>query len=195
MTTQGESGVQEQLDGAVRNKVVIENKAKKLTEQGYNRDLDQCRNKIKNLRKEYRAVKDNNGETGRTCKFYRELNQVLGHRPASVPVSLLDTGTSCSGTPEVRTAEANTNSKYLSVLAMMFNDIFTEGDDIQPQASVDSALIPEGAQEGSSKKRPGDEACVTIFTFFSAHAHPFLPCPHTPHTHTRTHTRNLQPSQ
>ena len=43
----GESDVQDELDGAVRNKVVFQEIAKKQQEQGYNRDLDQCRNKIK----------------------------------------------------------------------------------------------------------------------------------------------------
>jgi hypothetical protein len=119
----GESDIQDELDGAVRNKVVFEEIAKKLQEQGYNRDLDQCRNKIKNLKKEYRTVKDNNGETGRgrkTCKFYKELDEILGHRPASVPVSLLDTGTSSSSTPEVSTEEANANGKYLVILAVVY---------------------------------------------------------------------------
>ena len=45
----GESDVQEELDGAVRNKVVYEEIAKKMRQQGYNRDWGQCRNKIKNL--------------------------------------------------------------------------------------------------------------------------------------------------
>ena len=91
----GESDVQEELDGAVRNKVVYEEIAKKMRQQGYNRDWGQCRNKIKNLKKEYRVVKDNNKETGRgrkTCKFFSELDRILGHRPATVPASLLDTG-------------------------------------------------------------------------------------------------------
>ena len=111
----GKSDIQDELDGAVRNKVVFEEIAKKLQEQGYTRDLDQCRNKIKNLKKEYRSVKDNNGETERgrkTCKFYKELDEILGHRPASVPVSLLDTGTSSSTTPEVSPEETNAHGKY-----------------------------------------------------------------------------------
>ena len=55
--------------------------------------------KSKNLKAEYRKVKDN-GETGRgrkTCKFYSELDSILGHRPASVPTILLDTGNSTTG--------------------------------------------------------------------------------------------------
>ena len=95
----GEGNVQEELDGAVRNKVVYQNISKKMKEQGYNRDWEKCRTKIKNLKKQYRVVKDHNGETGRgrkTCKFYKELDHILGHRPASVPAALLDTGTSSS---------------------------------------------------------------------------------------------------
>ena len=92
----GESNVQEELDGAVRNKVVFQDISKKMLEQGRNRNWEQCRTKKKNLKKEYRIVKDNNGETGRgrkTCRFYRELDNILGHRPASVSAALLDTGT------------------------------------------------------------------------------------------------------
>ena len=93
----GENNVQEELDGAVRNKVVFQNISKKMQEQGYSRDWEQCRTKIKNLKKQYRVVKDHNGETGRgrkTCKYYKELDDILGHRPASAPTALLDTGTS-----------------------------------------------------------------------------------------------------
>ena len=102
----GEGTIQEQLDGAVRNKVIYQQIAKQLNTLGYKREWDQCRNKVKNLKKEYRIVKDNNDETGRarkTCKFYKELDSILGHRPASVPTVLLDTG-SCR--------ELDTGSQY-----------------------------------------------------------------------------------
>ena len=44
------------------------------------------------MKTQYREVKDNNNQTGRgrkSCKFFRELDEILGHRPAS---SILDTG-------------------------------------------------------------------------------------------------------
>jgi hypothetical protein len=47
--------------------------------------------------KEYRIIKDSNGETGtgrKTCRLYSELDSILGHQRASVPASLLDTGNS-----------------------------------------------------------------------------------------------------
>ena len=95
LTIWGDSKIQEELDGAVRNKVVFECIAKKLQEQGYERDWKQCRAKVKNLKTKYREVKDNNDKTGRgrkSCEFYRELDEILGHRPASVSSALLDTG-------------------------------------------------------------------------------------------------------
>ena len=59
--------MQEELDGAVRNKVVFQD-ISKMQEQGYSRDWEQCRTKIKNLKKQYRVVKDHNSETGRGRK-------------------------------------------------------------------------------------------------------------------------------
>jgi len=97
----GNSKIQEQLDGAVRNKTIYVEIQKKLAELGYRYGWQQCRSKIKNLKAEYRKVKDHNGETGRgrkTCKFYKELDNILGHRPASVPTALLDTAAGSSST-------------------------------------------------------------------------------------------------
>ncbi len=58
----------------------------------------------------YREIKDNNKETGRgrkTCKFYCQLDAILGHRPATIPPSLLDTGSS----QEAQDVEPQTNGK------------------------------------------------------------------------------------
>ena len=96
----GDGKIQEELDGAKRNKQIFQTIAKKMQEQGYNSDWQQCRAKIKSLKGDYRAVKDHNGGTGRgrkTCTFFKELNEILGFRPASVPPVLLD---SCK-TPEL----------------------------------------------------------------------------------------------
>ena len=100
----GDSKIQEELDGAVRNQVVFQHISKQLKEQGIKRDWKQCRAKVKNLKTKYRKVKDNNGKTGKgrqTCKFYSRLDVILGHRPASVPSALLDTGDSSGTTPEI----------------------------------------------------------------------------------------------
>ena len=54
---------------------------------------------FKKLKKSHTDVKDNNGETGRgrkTCKFYKEMDAILGHRTASAPTVLLDMRASIS---------------------------------------------------------------------------------------------------
>ena len=104
----GEDKVQEELDGAVRNKVVFVGIAKKMRELGYEGDWQQCKVKIKNLKSIYRDIKDHNGETGRgrkTCKFYKELDEILGHRPASIPPVVLDSGIISNTTTTLDSAE------------------------------------------------------------------------------------------
>ena len=131
----GESNVQEELDGAVRNQAIYQRIAKQLHEQGYERSWTQCRAKIKNLKTKYREIKDHNGETGRgrkSCKFFKELDRILGHRPASVPSSLLDTGESSSTHAESEESEEEIDGKcifyerrkaylYINMLAYRWN--------------------------------------------------------------------------
>ena len=60
--------------------------------------------KLRTLKTKYREVKDNNGKTGKgrqTCKFYTRLDVILGHRPASVPSVLLDTGEPSGTQPDI----------------------------------------------------------------------------------------------
>jgi len=122
----GDAKIQEQLDGATRNKTIFEDISKKMHESGYERDWQQCRAKIKNLKAEYKKVKDHNGVTGngrKTVKFYNKLDEILGHRPASVPFALLDAGSSSSVAAEAYNSDAeegetggtNDGKKYLSV--------------------------------------------------------------------------------
>ena len=97
----GDTKIQEQLDGATRNKTIFDEIAKKLQSLGYERDWKQCRAKIKNLKGDYKKVKDHNGATGngrKTFKLFKKLDEILGHRPASVPSVLVDAGSSTSST-------------------------------------------------------------------------------------------------
>ena len=58
----GDSKIEEELDGTVRNKTIFV-QIQKIAEKGYEHDWQQCRAKIKNLKTQNRKVKDNNGET------------------------------------------------------------------------------------------------------------------------------------
>ena len=106
----GDEDIQEQLDGATRNKSIFETISKKLQESGYNRDWQQCRAKIKNLKAEYKKIKDHNGVTGnarKTFKFYNKSDEILGHRPASAPAFLVDTGSPSHGTATAQSQKSD----------------------------------------------------------------------------------------
>ena len=47
-------------------------------------------------------------EEGGKCKFYRELDNILGHHPASVPAVLLDTGTTNSSSSSTENLKETT---------------------------------------------------------------------------------------
>ena len=82
-------------------------------------------------------MKDHNGETGRgrkTCKFFKELDSILGHRPASVPAALLNTGTG-SSTVEDCTEETN-NDVHFSFDVSHLLRLSTEGDDVQAKSPI-----------------------------------------------------------
>ena len=77
----GKADIQEQLDGATRNKSIYTSISRKLHESGYECDWLHCRAKFKNLKVDYKKVKDYNGGTGknrRTCKFFKKLDAILG---------------------------------------------------------------------------------------------------------------------
>ncbi|XP_053891452.1 uncharacterized protein LOC128840916 [Malaclemys terrapin pileata] len=77
-----------------------------MMERGHNRDSDQCRVKVKELRQAYQKTKEVNGRSGsepRTCRFYAELHAILGGAATTTPPgSPVDSGSGIvsSATPE-----------------------------------------------------------------------------------------------
>ncbi|KAM9317860.1 uncharacterized protein KZ484_022283 [Pholidichthys leucotaenia] len=54
--------------------------------QGYTRTAKQCREKLKKMKSDYRAIKDHNGRSGvsrKEWKWYERMDAIYGHRPAS----------------------------------------------------------------------------------------------------------------
>ena len=74
---------------------------KKLAKQGYDRDWQQCRSKIINLKGDYRKVKDDNGETGRRRKTCTdESDMVVQSELDSTLLPQADTEATCSVEPK-----------------------------------------------------------------------------------------------
>ena len=86
--------VQAQLEGCHRNRDVYEKMAQELREEGCNRTYDQCREKLKKLKGDYRKIKDKQHKTGEGRKeweYFEAIDSVLGHKPATNPPVVIDT--------------------------------------------------------------------------------------------------------
>lgn len=85
-----DESVQMELESCLRNQHVFNRIAEVLREKGIHRTGDQCREKIKKMKLEYRRIKDNSKAPrgGRTWKFYEVMDRVLTSRPALAYSSL-----------------------------------------------------------------------------------------------------------
>ncbi|XP_069037533.1 1-aminocyclopropane-1-carboxylate synthase-like protein 1 [Lepisosteus oculatus] len=79
-----DESVQMELESCLRNQHVFNRIAEVLRDKGIHRTGDQCREKIKKMKLEYRRIKDNQKTVrgGRTWKFYEVMDRVLTNRPS-----------------------------------------------------------------------------------------------------------------
>ena len=90
----GDDRIQAQLEGCKRNKEVYERIAREMAEAGLEKTAEQCREKAKKLKGEYRKVKDKHNQTGqgrKKWKFLEAMDTVLADKPATRPPVLIDT--------------------------------------------------------------------------------------------------------
>ena len=97
--------IQCELEGSQRHQHIYKKISEHLSKKGFRRTWDQCRGKIKKLRKQYKNIIDIHGETGRgrkKFKFFQELDSVLGSRPATKPgiVVSSEAGVECENDDE-----------------------------------------------------------------------------------------------
>lgn len=81
-----DDSVQLELESSLRNQHVFDRIAAALRDRGIYRTGDQCREKIKKMKLEYRRIKDNHKL--RSWKFYDVMDRVLANRPAITYSSL-----------------------------------------------------------------------------------------------------------
>ncbi|KAM9306748.1 uncharacterized protein KZ484_000138 [Pholidichthys leucotaenia] len=81
-----EDRIQSELDGATRNEKIFREVSEHMAAQGYNRTAKQCREKLKKMKFNYRAIKDHKGRSGairKEWKWYDQMDVIYRHRPAS----------------------------------------------------------------------------------------------------------------
>ncbi|XP_065412595.1 uncharacterized protein LOC135973423 [Chrysemys picta bellii] len=130
-------------------------------ERGHNRDSDQCRVKVKELRQAYQKTKEANGRSGsepRTCRFYAELHAILGGAATTTPPVIVDSGSgivssaipedSADGGEEEEEEEELAESTQHSVLPNS-QDLFLTLTEVPSQPSQASIQDPD-PMEGTS---------------------------------------------
>ena len=102
LDTWSQDHIQKQLRAAVRNDAVFGKIAEVLAKREYYRTIQQCRAKIKALKKRYREIVDKlrKSGTGRESDedddfpFFSDLHAVMGGRATVSPIHLLDSSSS-----------------------------------------------------------------------------------------------------
>uniref|UniRef100_A0A6I8SEW9 ATP-dependent (S)-NAD(P)H-hydrate dehydratase n=1 Tax=Xenopus tropicalis TaxID=8364 RepID=A0A6I8SEW9_XENTR len=98
----GEADVQSALDGNFRNSHVYRDVAGRLGELGFERTPEQCRIRIKGLKRQYYQAREGlrkNGQARKICRYYDEMDRILRARPA--PASSGDPAASCGALPDL----------------------------------------------------------------------------------------------
>ncbi|XP_050824667.1 uncharacterized protein LOC127058566 [Gopherus flavomarginatus] len=89
----GEESVLSELRSSRRNEKTFEKISNAMRQRGHSRDSLQCRVKVKELRQAYQKTKAAKGRSGsgpKTCRFYEELNTVLGNCATTNPPLSVD---------------------------------------------------------------------------------------------------------
>ncbi|EMP41841.1 hypothetical protein UY3_00876 [Chelonia mydas] len=96
ITVWGDESVLSELHSKRRNANIFAKISKGMMDRGYNRDTQQCRVKVKELRQAYQKTKDANGRSGSEpqSRFFDELHAILGSAPTTTPPLSVDT---CKG--------------------------------------------------------------------------------------------------
>ncbi|XP_034550457.1 ATP-dependent (S)-NAD(P)H-hydrate dehydratase isoform X2 [Notolabrus celidotus] len=92
----GEQDIQTALDGNFRNSFVYRDVSRRLAAMGFERTPEQCRVRIKSLKRQYLLAKEgnlrNNGQYHKICKFYDTMERILSNRPALDPQEFIESG-------------------------------------------------------------------------------------------------------
>ena len=85
----GNGAIQALLDGCKHNQEVFDKIVRELRDASYERTGKQCRNKVKQLKGDYRKIIDKRNTTGEgrypEWEFYDATDAILGHKPATQP--------------------------------------------------------------------------------------------------------------
>nr|XP_034970372.1 ATP-dependent (S)-NAD(P)H-hydrate dehydratase isoform X1 [Zootoca vivipara] len=101
----GEADVQSALDGNFRNSHVYRDVACRLAELGFERTPEQCRIRIKGLKRQYYQAREGlkkNGHARKICKYYDEMDRILSGRAGAAGLDDRPLSPAAGGDPGCR---------------------------------------------------------------------------------------------
>lgn len=105
------------LEKTHKNAEVFKMFSDQLTERGFNRSVEQCCIKVKKLRQQYIKVRDflrrsgSSGDEKEKFLWYDEMDQILGTRPTSSPVNIIESFEESTETSTDESSELNDTEK------------------------------------------------------------------------------------
>ncbi|XP_074923474.1 uncharacterized protein LOC142047005 [Chelonoidis abingdonii] len=134
----GEEAVQSQLRSSHRNYNTYGQVSRAMQERGHDREALQCQVKVKELQSAYCKAREGNRRSGAapmTCRFYKELDAILGGDPTANPRTMMDTSE--------RGGEEETESEGTGV-----------GGDTSESLEACSQELFSSQEEGSQSQQP-----------------------------------------
>ncbi|EMP38470.1 hypothetical protein UY3_04342 [Chelonia mydas] len=110
----GEEAVQSQLCSNRRNYDTFGHISRAMMERGHDQDAVQCRVKVKELRNAYHKAREANSRSVAApapCRFYKELDAILGGDPTSTPTTTMDTSEPSTATGEEEEENASEDAE------------------------------------------------------------------------------------
>nr|XP_048692103.1 zinc finger and SCAN domain-containing protein 29-like isoform X1 [Caretta caretta] len=160
----GEESVLSELRSGFRNAKTFVKISQGMKDRGCNRDPKQCRVKLKELRQAYQKTREANGRSGsepQTCRFYDELQAILGGSATTTPAVLFHSFNGDGGNTEAGSEDKKDSSQQAS------------GETGFPDCqelflTLDLEPVPPEPTQGCLPDPPGGEgtsaACVSMIT-------------------------------
>ena len=88
----GDESIQAMLEGWKRNRDIFYKIAREMEAAGYHKTSEQCNSKIRKLKLEFKDDRNKTGRGRKTWTFFEAMDSVLGHKPATQPPVLIESG-------------------------------------------------------------------------------------------------------
>jgi hypothetical protein len=143
-------GMEEAFNGQKGHKTLWLQIKKIMAEAGYIATVDQCVNKFKQLKRDWRACIDHNAKTGnspKTCQFFDLFNRLYGCKPATRPAYTL-----ASMGPAAGTSGATGGASFQDMGVSQNSDSTMQG--LTEPNNETSPATPITPQSSKKRKRP-----------------------------------------